>query len=93
MKTRSGWSHLRGLLLLSALGGILCTSAYAGPTIYRDSAARTPTALDMPAQKTVKIFIMSSASAIPKPISWIIGGVITTATPIQIVGREQTVSR
>jgi hypothetical protein len=47
----------------------------------------------MPAQKTIKIYIMSSASAIPKPISYIIGGVITTPTPIQIIGREQTVSR
>ena len=71
----------------------MCTSAYAGPSIYRDGAAHTPTALDMPAQKTVKFYIMSSASAIPKPISWIIGGVITTPTPIQIVGREQTVNR
>jgi hypothetical protein len=47
----------------------------------------------MPAQKTVKIYIMSSASAIPKPISWVIGGVITTASPIQIVGRGETVNR
>ena len=93
MKTRSRWNDLRGLLLLSVLGGILCTSAYAGPSIYRDGAASTPTALDMPAQKTIKIYIMSSASAIPKPISYIIGGVITTPTPIQIIGREQTVSR
>ena len=71
----------------------MCTSAYAGPTIYRDATARPPTASDMPAQKTVKIYIMSSASAIPKPISYVIGGLITTATPIQIIGRGETINR
>jgi hypothetical protein len=93
MNTSSGWNHLRGLFLLSVLGAILCTSAYAGPSIYREATTRPPTASDMPAQKTVKIYIMSSASAIPKPISWVIGGVITTASPIQIVGRGETVNR
>ena len=90
MKTRSGWNHLRGLFLLSVLGAILCTSAYAGPTIYR--TANRP-ASDMPTQKTVKIYILSSASPIPKPISWIIGGLITTPTPIQIVGRDEMINR
>lgn len=50
-------------------------------------------AQDMSAQKVMKVYLMSSASAIPKPISYIIGGVITTPTPIDIVGREVTVSR
>ena len=81
------------MFLLSVLGAFVCTSAYAGPTIYREASTRPPIVSDMPAQKTVKIYIMSSASAIPKPISYIIGGVITTPTPIQIVGRQQTVSR
>jgi hypothetical protein len=90
MTTSSGWNHLRGLFLLSVLGVILCTSAYAGPTIYREASNRPQ---DMPAQKTVKIYIMSSASAIPKPISWVIGGVITTSTPIIIIGRGETVNR
>ena len=93
MKTGSRWNHLRGLFLLSALGVILCSSAYAGPTIYRGATTHPPTASDMPAQKTVKIYIMSSASAIPKPISYVIGGLITTASPIQIVGRGETVNR
>jgi hypothetical protein len=93
MKTRSGWSHLRGLFLLSVLGVMVCTSAFAGPSIYRDATTRPPTAPDMPAQKTVKIYIMSSASAIPRPISYVIGGLITTPTPIQIIGRGETVSR
>jgi hypothetical protein len=93
MKTGSRWNHLRGLFLLSVLGVILCTSAYAGPTIYRDASARPLSATDMPAQKTVKIYIMSSASAIPRPISYVIGGVITTPSPVQIVGRGETVSR
>jgi hypothetical protein len=36
---------------------------------------------------------MTSASAIPKPITYIIGGVVTTSTPVQIIGRDQIVSR
>ena len=31
---------------------------------------------------------LTSASAIPKPISYLIGGVVTTAMPIEIIGRE-----
>ena len=50
-------------------------------------------AQDMSAQKTVKIYILTSASAIPKPISYIIGGVVTTAVPVQIIGRGTTVAR
>jgi hypothetical protein len=96
MKTRSGWFHLRGLFLLSvgvALG-MLCASANAGPMTYRESTTGRPhMAQDMPAQKTIKIYIMTSASAIPKPISYVIGGLITTATPIQIIGREENVTR
>ena len=47
----------------------------------------------MPAQKTVKIYILTSSSAIPRPISYIIGGVITTPTPVQIIGRGQSFTR
>ena len=97
MKTRSGWFHLRGLFLLSVgvtLGTMLCASAFAGPTIDRaPTTARPHQAQNMPAQKKVVYYVMSSASAIPTPISYIIGGVITTATPIQIIGRGETVSR
>jgi hypothetical protein len=97
MKTRSGWFHLRGLLLLSvgvALGSILCASASAGPMINRDGATGRPhMAQDVPAQKVIQVFVMTSASAIPKPINYIIGGVLTTAVPIQIIGRGETVSR
>ena len=47
----------------------------------------------MPAQKTVKIYILTSASAIPKPINYVIGGVVTTATPVQIIGRGSSLNR
>lgn len=50
-------------------------------------------AQDVPPQKTVKIYILTSASAIPKPISYVIGGIVTTAVPIEIIGRGETVSR
>jgi hypothetical protein len=96
MKTRSRWFHLRGLLKLSVgctLGAMLCASAFAGPVLYRESTSRPHMAQDMSAQKTVKIYILTSASAIPKPISYIIGGVVTTAVPVQIIGRGMTVAR
>ncbi len=97
MKTRSGWFHLRRLLLLSggcALGAIVCASAVAGPVMYRDSTtARPHMAQDMPAQKAFKVYIMTSSSAIPRPISYVIGGIVTTAVPIQIIGRGETVNR
>jgi hypothetical protein len=97
MKTRSGWFHLRGLFLLSvgvALGSMLCASANAGPMTYRESTTGRPhMAQDMPAQKTIKIYVMTSASAIPKPLSYVIGGLMTTATPILIIGRAENVTR
>ena len=71
----------------------MCASASAGPNLYREASSRPHMAQDMSAQKVMKVYLMSSASAIPKPISYIIGGVITTPTPIDIVGREVTVSR
>ena len=75
MKTRSGWFHLRGLFLLSvafAFGSMLCASAVAGPMTYRESTTSRPhMAQDMPAQKTIKVYVFSSASAIPKPIEYI----------------------
>ncbi len=97
MKTRSGWFHLRGLFLLTlgvALGSMLCASANAGPVTYRDSTTgRAHSATDVPAQKTVKVYILTSASAIPKPITYVIGGVVTTSTPVQIIGRGKSINR
>lgn len=96
MKTRSGWFYLRGLFLLSAafaVGSMLCASAIAGPTTYRESTSRPHMAQDMPAQKTIRVYVFSSASAIPKPIEYIRGGVLTTPTPIQFIGRGQNVTR
>ncbi|HEY3662873.1 MAG TPA: hypothetical protein VGL24_06945 [Chthoniobacterales bacterium] len=97
MKTRSGWFHLRGLSLVStglALGTMLCASANAGPVTYRESNAGRPhMAQEMPAQKIIQVYILTSASAIPKPISYVIGGLVTTAVPIQIIGRGETISR
>ncbi len=97
MKTRSGWFHLRRLFLLPGgclLGAVMCASAIAGPVMYRESTtARPHMAQDMPAQKTFKVYIMTSSSAIPRPISYVIGGVVTTPTPIEIIGRGATVSR
>ncbi|HSU87067.1 MAG TPA: hypothetical protein VLI42_10075 [Chthoniobacterales bacterium] len=62
--------------------------------INRDGATGRPhMAQDVPAQKVIQVFVMTSASAIPKPINYIIGGVLTTAVPIQIIGRGETVSR
>jgi hypothetical protein len=97
MKTRSRWFHLRRLFLLSggcALGAIMCASAVAGPVISRESTTSRPhVAQDMPTQKKYEILILTSSSAIPRPISYVIGGVITTPTPILIIGRGETVSR
>ena len=94
MKTRSGWFHLRGLFLLSVAFAIGCASAIAGPMTYRESTTSRPhMAQDMPAQKTIKVYVFSSASAIPKPIEYIRGGVLTTPTPIQFIGREHTIAR
>jgi hypothetical protein len=96
MKTRSGWSHLRRLFLFSggcALGAFMCTSVIAGPNLYREATSRPHMAQDMSAQRVIKVYLMTSASAIPKPINYVIGGVITTPTPIEIVGREVTVNR
>lgn len=89
--------HLRRLSLLSggcALGAMMCASAVAGPTLDRSATSGRPhMAQDMPAQKKVVYYVMSSASAIPRPISYVIGGLLTTPTPIQIIGRGETVSR
>jgi hypothetical protein len=97
MKTRSRWFHLRGLFLLSvafAFGSMLCASAVAGPMTYRESTAGRPhMAQDIPAQKTIKVYLKSSASAIPRPIEYVKGGILTTPTPIQFIGRSQTVLR
>lgn len=72
----------------------MCASAVAGPVMYRESAiARPHEAQNMPAQKTYKVYILSSSSAIPRPISYVIGGVITTPTPITIIGRGQTLAQ
>lgn len=72
----------------------MCTSALAGSNMYREAtAARPHMAQDMSAQKVIKVYLLTSASAIPKPINYIIGGVITTPTPIDIVGREVEVNR
>jgi len=94
MKTRSGWFHLRGLFLLSvafAFGFMLCALAVAGPTTYRESAASRPhMAQEMPVQKSIKVYIFSSASAIPKPIEFLQGGVLTTPTPVHFIGWSQT---
>jgi hypothetical protein len=91
MKTRSGWFYLRGLFLLSVgftLGTMLCASAIAGPNTYRASTtARPHAAQDMPAQKKMVFYVMSSASAIPKPVAYFSTGVPTTAIPILIIGR------
>lgn len=97
MKTRSGWFHLRGLFLLSAafaVGSMLSASAVAGPMKYREpSMARPHTAQSMPAPKVIKVYVLTSASAIPKPITYVIGGIMTTSTPVQIIGRERQVTR
>jgi hypothetical protein len=96
MKTRSRWFHLRRLFLLSggcALGAIMCASALAGPVVYRESAARPHKAQNMPAQKKYEIYILSSTSAVPRPISYIIGGTLTTPTPLIIIGRGPTLAQ
>lgn len=97
MKTRSRWFHLRGLFLLSVAfccGLALCGSAIAGPAIYREATPyQDRSVTQKPTQKRVVYYVLSSASAIPRPISYIIGGVLTTPTPIQIIGRGETVVR
>jgi hypothetical protein len=60
--------------------------------MYRETT-RPHMAQDMLAQKVIKVYLMTSASAIPKPINYIIGGVVTTSTPIDIIGREVTINR
>jgi len=71
----------------------MCASVSAGTNMYREATSRPHMAQDMSTQRVIKVYLMTSASAIPKPISYVIGGVITTPTPIDIVGREVTVSR
>lgn len=71
----------------------MCASVVAGPTLYREATSRPHMAQDMTAQKVIKVYLLTSASAIPRPISYVIGGVITTPTPIQIIGREVEISR
>ena len=97
MKTRSGWFHLRGLFLLCGVGVcwiLLNASANAGPTVIRkETLARPHAAMDMPAEKPVRLYIMTSASAIPKPINYVIGGIVTTAVPVQIIGRGEIRTR
>lgn len=97
MKTRSRWFHLRGLFLLSlglTLGSVLCASAFAGPSSSRDlTTARQQTTLQKPAQKKVEYYVMSSASAIPKPLAWVSGSFPTTAVPMQVIGRRDVMSR
>ncbi len=97
MKTRSRWFHLRGLLLSSVAfccGLALCASAVAGPVMYREATPYQDRSVKQKAtQKKVVYYVMSSASAIPRPITYIIGGILTTPTPIQIIGRGETVSR
>ena len=95
MKT-GRWFNLCGWFKLVtgvAFGAMLCASAYAGPTVTRESAPRPQQAQAMPTGKNIQIYIMTSASAIPKPISYVIGGVVTTAIPIEIIGRGQTIVR
>ncbi len=60
---------------------------------YRESVAAPRTAQNMSAQKTIKIYVLTSASAIPKPVTYVIGGIMTTASPIQIIGRGENVTR
>jgi len=55
--------------------------------------SRPHAAQEMPKQRAIRVYILSSASAIPRPISYVIGGVITTPTPILIVGRGETFTR
>ncbi|MEO8439599.1 MAG: hypothetical protein ABI540_05190 [Spartobacteria bacterium] len=95
MKTRSRWFHLRGLFLLSgavAFGSMLCASANAGPVTYRETT-QPHMAQEMSAQKTIRVFVLTSASAIPRPINYVIGGIVTTPSPVQIIGRGQTINR
>jgi hypothetical protein len=97
MKARSRWLHRRGLFLLSVgatLGAMLCSTALAGPSTTREmTSAQAQTAQQKPAAKKVVYYVLSSASAIPRPVTWYIGGVMTTATPVQIIGRGETVTR
>ena len=74
---------------------MLCASAFAGPNPDRESTmtTRPHAAQEMPRERAMKVYILSSASAIPRPISYVIGGVITTPTPILIVGRGETFTR
>jgi hypothetical protein len=96
MKTRSGWFNLRGLFLFVmgfTIGTMLSAAALAGPntdraaTTARSRVARPHMAQDLPAQKRVVFYVMSSASPIPKPIAYFSAGVPTTTIPMQIIGR------
>jgi hypothetical protein len=88
MKTKSGSVHLRGLFLLSlgfTLGSVLFTTAFAGPNMFRVVPSAQPQTVQ---QKKVVYYVMSSASAIPKPIAYFTeAGVPTTISPLIIIGR------
>lgn len=73
---------------------MLCASANAGPMTYRETTKSRPhMAQEMPAQTTIRIFVLTSASAIPRPINYVIGGIVTTPSPVQIIGRGDTLNR
>ncbi|HSU86314.1 MAG TPA: hypothetical protein VLI42_06240 [Chthoniobacterales bacterium] len=75
-------------------GLLLYTSAVAGPVVDRDAASYQDVARKQKAmQQRVVYYVLTSASAIPRPISYVIGGLMTTPTPIQIIGRGETVTR
>ena len=93
MKTTSGWSHLRGLFVLSvafSCGLALCSSAVAGARMYREAIPYQQAGVKQkPSQKKVVYYVLTSASAIPKPVSYVVGGIMTTSTPIQIIGHGE----
>ena len=71
----------------------MCASVVAGPNMYREPTSRPHMAQDMSTPRVIKVYLMTSASAIPKPINYVIGGIVTTPTPIDIIGREATITR
>ena len=86
------WATL--LFVGLALGAMLPALAFAGPITTRElPSAREQTTAQRPVHRKVVFYALSSASAIPKPLSWIYPGYPTTAVPMEVYGRRDVISR
>ena len=97
MKTTSRFPRLCGAFVRTVtvvLGLTFCVSAWAD-SAYKNVVAPTPrTAAQITApHKKVRVYVFSTASAIPIPIEQVSGTFPTTTRAMLLLGRQDTVSR